>query len=311
MKLLPPSIGWGNVSFASKWHRNSPLRFIRGSVTAFRRSFSGTGHITRHCSNRPVAPRDPSYPRRPREQCSRLLNYSLWLLAFVSVRSTRPLLHLISPSLSLSLSFIPAVKRVSPILRVQSSWNIYIFFFPLHWDCNNLRTFSIWKKETFYQISFFSLSSYIRDTGYYFYVLQILSFPLYIRNAVFRKNILFISIFKNKEKLEHDRPGRCRLEGQRKGSRMDRDGTRASINTAKWTGTSVARDSTYVSFFSPPLRVYHVQTLSFATSCFWYFGTSFDVVAERTNFAAGCFWSRSTRFFANGGISLSGVLPTR
>lgn len=38
--------------------------------------------------------------------------------------------------------------------------------------------------------------------------------------------------------------------------------------------------------FSPPLRVYHVQTLSFATSCFWYFGTSFDVVAERTNFAA-------------------------
>lgn len=32
---------------------------------------------------------------------------------------------------------------------------------------------------------------------------------------------------------------------------MDRDGTRASINTAKWTGTSVPRDSTYVSFFPP------------------------------------------------------------
>lgn len=33
---------------------------------------------------------------------------------------------------------------------------------------------------------------------------------------------------------------------------MDRVGTRASINTAKWTGTSVARDSTYVFPFFPP-----------------------------------------------------------
>lgn len=161
MKLLPSSIGWGNVSFASKWHRNSPLRFIRGSVTAFRRSFSGTGHITRHCSNRPVAPRDPSYPRRPREQCSRLLNYSLWLLAFVSVRSTRPLLHLISPSLSLSLSFIPAVKRVSPILRVQSSWNIYIFFPPSLGQQQSSYFFDMKKRNflpNFFFLSFFLYS---------------------------------------------------------------------------------------------------------------------------------------------------------
>lgn len=128
-----------------------------------------------------MAPRDPSYPRRPREQCSRLLNYSLWLLAFVSVRSTRPLL-LISPPLFLSRLFPLWKEFYRYLCCAQSSWDIYIFIFFCPLSDNTVTIFTLFryqkvKKKHFIKflstIFLFSFFSYIGHTGYYFYVSRV------------------------------------------------------------------------------------------------------------------------------------------